>query len=238
MFSFSWIRPNGVAAKRSIGRSLSHLGLFACFIAVAGAGCGGGTDYSEDGPNGPGTVTTPPAVVANAPQLSVEGTRGQVVILATSNYTPGDDLSSIPLNPQQLKVTSTQSVGLNYPESYTLIAPEFWADRKFKEWQLNGNVIETERVLPFVQIPPSLNGSLKAIYEPYILPAGENFAPNYLADLVDTFPRPTLPIKLWLDPLLTPNDGARQLLLEGLNKWVNASGGVITFNYVRTAGEA
>jgi hypothetical protein len=170
--------------------------------------------------------------VANAPRLGVEGARGEISFVASPNATPValDDFRII-------KASATETAALNYPATYTLLAPEIWADRRFKEWQLNGTAIETDNILQLSQIPASLNGTVRAVYEPYVAPNGI-FLPNYAADLEFLAQFQTLPIRVWIDPLLAPNDGARQLLRNGMDKWVKASGGVIDFVEVQTAGAA
>ena len=234
---FSPSRPNGVAAKRSVKRSLSGLGLFACVAAVSLSGCGGGSN-NHDGNGSASNPIITPVVSSNLPRLVVQGVRDQIVIIASENVSPDGNLNIIPDNPKQLKVSATEGVTVNYPTSYTLLAPRIWADRKFKDWELNGTVISTDTVLPIVSIPTSLNGTLKAVYIPYVLPAAEKFVPNYLADLVILEPWSYMPLNVWVDPLLTPDAGSKQLFFDGLNKWVRASGGVINYTLVANAGEA
>jgi hypothetical protein len=224
-----------------MGRLLPSLGLLACVVAFGGIGCGGGTDYSDNdnGTGGVGTdLGTTPTVVSSSPQLRVEGVRDQILIIASENVTPDVNLETVPFNPRFLKVSANENPAVNYPSTYTLMAPRIWADRRFVEWRLDNTVIETDPILPVAQIPSSLNGRLTAVYEPYILPADTNFAPNYLADLVLLIPRPVLPFKIWIDPNLTPDLGLRQRFFNGLDKWKRASGGVIDYIRVETAGEA
>ncbi len=231
MFSFSFSRPKGAAAERSIGRPLFSIGLFACAVVLASTGCGGGstdpnpTDNTDNG----GT----PGVVGTPPRLKVAGTRAGTAIsfIGSPNVTPtgADDFSVLP-------VDTGDGIALNYPSTYTIIAPQIWADRKFKEWRLNGTVFETVANLQVSQIPSSANGTLTAVYEPNT-PAGA-FTPNYAGNLRVLNHFQTLPIKIWVDPLLARNATEEQLLFNGIDKWKRASGGVITYTKVKTSGEA
>jgi hypothetical protein len=224
-----------------MGRSLSNLGLFACFIALAGAGCGGGTDYSNDNNNpgggGGGTVVTP-VVTGDAPFGNTRGTRGTIPISlyasALATTTPAT----------YFVVSPTQRQRLTVPTGSFISVPTIYADRKFDHFELNGTTVSTgafyplpnETTLSLASLPPTVGGTLTAVYVPYNPGAGVPFTPNYNQSDYARFD--SMPLKVYLDPAVIPNEGVRQRIIAAMDKWVNATGGLISYTLVQSDSAA
>ncbi len=221
-------------------RSLSRLGLLAtvAVVAVTGSGCGGGSKYNNDGdPGKSGTVVTP-VVIGDTPYANTAGTRGTLPLAVY----PRAFVDQLPI--KYFLISPSIRQRLEVPAGGVVAAPDLYADRKFDHFELNGSMVSTgthsilldSSILSLDSLPLSSSGTLTAVYTKYDPGKGVLFTPNY--NHPDNARWDSMPIKVYLDPSLSPNEGVRQLIIAGLDKWVNASGGIISYLLVKDNGSA
>ena len=221
-------------------RSLFSLGVVAgvAAIAAAGSGCGGGTKYPDPtATDGTGTVVTP-VVLGDTPYANSAGTRGTIPLAVY----PRAFVDQLPI--KYFLVSDAERQRLEVPAGGIVAAPTLYADRKFDHFALNGATVSTgtfsslidSYILSLDSLPPTSSGTLTAVYTKYAPGTGVPFTPNYNHPMNARWD--SMPIKVYIDPSLTPNEGVRERIIAGLDKWVKASGGIISYNLVGDNGTA
>jgi hypothetical protein len=213
--------------------------IFATLAVATGlsalAGCGGGGGAA-------GLGSTP---FATAPIVSVPSTSPTTSKAAALSFGASGIRGYLPIT---IQVGATGKVsyqpidansGLTFSgdsnEAVTLTAPAGYADRQFVKWQQGGQDVSTQPTMTFT--PASLVGSgpVTAVYQAKAATDGA-FTPNFSKPGFPTWDH--MPVRIFVDNTVSPGSVADISIRNGLNRWVLASGGLISLAFATDATTA
>lgn len=161
---------------------------------------------------------TPVGVGNVAFTLGVQGTRGTVP--ATIQGTERINVSP----------STPQPVATGFASSNLITVPPTYGDRSFLKWVRNGS--EDVATTPqLTNLPGNLRpgDTLTAVYTP-VTPPSSGLIPSY--NKSDNASWPTLPLTVGFAANVPQS--ARPALIVGLNRWVSATGGVVSYSVVES----
>ncbi|MBC8101161.1 MAG: hypothetical protein H7Z41_01055 [Cytophagales bacterium] len=205
-------------------RNLSRFTALLAFVAVAGTGCGGGTKYDDVPTDTDSGTIGAPVVVSGLGGLGTMTTRGTVPVFATNAATS-----------QYFAINPTALTTLSYPPDTQLFVPGRYADREFVRWEQNGTPLSTLLAIPLTALSATSTATVRAVYQPFTpatafsiaTPATTGFTPNY--NRSDNLRWASLPVRIFLDRSVTPTEETRRRIITGLDRWSQASGGLISY---------
>ena len=172
----------------------------------------------------------------SAPQTVAVGTAD--IVLVTSG-TRGD----VPLTYQigtgravyeTVAATSGQATNADWLASYQVTAPDGYGDRQFSRWQRDGQDVGTSATLTFTPFDLPGGGPLTAVYTTRAASGVDSFAPNYSQP---NFPHwKQFPVRIYFDSTATRVTQAQ--VTKGIDRWVTASGGAISYTLVSDPTQA
>jgi hypothetical protein len=184
------------------------------------AGCGGGGGGATGGGN---------AMSRNVDiTVTASGVRGYVPIQVR-----GGNVSDRPTAVGD----STLSVSARADRNVQISAPDGYADRQFIAWRQGGQDIAAAPTMTFTPASLPSTEPLTAVYGPRTMPEG-GFAPNYRTAGAE-FPHwKQFPVRVYLDGSIPAGSTDEVKIREGMDRWVNAMGGTVSYQTVGSRDQA
>ena len=158
--------------------------------------------------------------------LLTSGTRGNVPL--TYQIGTGRAVYGV------VAATAGQTTTADWLASYQVTAPDGYGDRQFSKWQRDGQDVGTSATLTFTPFDLPGVGPLTAVYTTRAASGVDSFAPNYSQP---NFPHwKQFPVRIYFDSTATAASQAQ--VTKGIDRWVLASGGAISYTLVSSPAQA
>lgn len=221
------------------GAAIASLSPASAFYSVtAGASLvtvANGILQANDGTSGLAQVTVTVDGKTSAPQavgvgsatipVSVLGSRGSIPIADTLAQAVGSAASS------REEVGTSFTFQSGWFQQNTLSVPAGYGDVQFNHWEQKGQPVGASPTLAFT--PDGAAGApLNAVYTPRPMPAG-GFTPSY--NQPDNVAWDHFPLNIYFD---ISDSGIVSRVKKGFDRWVNATGGAISYVVVTDPAQA